>query len=111
VHEHVCGSNTEREQNEDASQQLNTVIDELLHQLENKFSTISGELLAKSKFRCFRLALMFSFHCIATDMPLRRAQLSIVFFFAVDDMSKRLDSLEATIQSQGRGSSSGDAGK
>ncbi|KAF1989886.1 hypothetical protein K402DRAFT_390216 [Aulographum hederae CBS 113979] len=55
-----------------ATSELSNVVDELLTQLSTKFSTISGDLLAK-----------------------------------MDDMSKRLDNLEATIQSQARNNDQG----
>ncbi|CAI6341245.1 unnamed protein product [Periconia digitata] len=60
--------------NADGSSELAQVVDELLTQLNTKFSTVSSELLAK-----------------------------------MDDMSRRLDNLEATIQSGdgGKGSGSG----
>ncbi|KAJ4362323.1 hypothetical protein N0V83_010416 [Neocucurbitaria cava] len=60
--------------NTDSSGELAVVVDDLLNQLNTKFSTISSELLAK-----------------------------------MDDMSRRLDNLEATMQagdgSKGSGSS------
>ncbi|KAF1837740.1 hypothetical protein BDW02DRAFT_565666 [Decorospora gaudefroyi] len=61
--------------NTEGSGQLTAVVDDLLNQLNSKFSTISSELLAK-----------------------------------MDDMSRRLDNLEATIQG-GDGSKGAEAGK
>ncbi|KAF1921355.1 heat shock factor binding protein 1-domain-containing protein [Ampelomyces quisqualis] len=59
--------------NSDSSSELAAVVDDLLSQLNTKFSTISSELLAK-----------------------------------MDDMSRRLDNLEANIQANdsGKGSDS-----
>ncbi|KAF2705844.1 hypothetical protein K504DRAFT_459936 [Pleomassaria siparia CBS 279.74] len=58
--------------NDTGTSELTAVVDELLNQLNTKFSSISSELLAK-----------------------------------MDDMSRRLDNLEATIQTDGKPSGSG----
>ncbi|KAF2786521.1 hypothetical protein K505DRAFT_368164 [Melanomma pulvis-pyrius CBS 109.77] len=52
--------------NDTAASELTAVVDELLNQLNTKFSSISSELLSK-----------------------------------MDDMSRRLDNLEATVQTDG----------
>jgi heat shock factor-binding protein 1 len=64
----------------EGSGELAAVVDDLLNQLNTKFSTISSELLSKSR------------HVILIVIQ-RRADVQLV-----DDMSRRLDNLEATIQ-------------
>lgn len=66
---------------------LAVVVDELLNQLSTKFSNISTELIGKSKST---LSSLF-FHRTIDPCDL------------VDDMSRRLDTLEATIQSNAGG--------
>ncbi|KAG9191343.1 hypothetical protein G6011_09431 [Alternaria panax] len=61
--------------NQESSEELTAVVDDLLNQLNTKFTTVSSELLAK-----------------------------------MDDMSRRLDNLEATIQS-GDGTKGSGSGK
>ncbi|KAF2238893.1 heat shock factor binding protein 1 [Viridothelium virens] len=61
-------SSVSLEQSEGAPAELTAVVDELLQQLQSKFSNISSDLLAK-----------------------------------MDDMSRRLDNLEATIQASNSG--------
>ncbi|KAH7067336.1 heat shock factor binding protein 1-domain-containing protein [Paraphoma chrysanthemicola] len=61
--ERLASDNQSLNSSSESSGELAAVVDDLLHQLNTKFSTISSELLSK-----------------------------------MDDMSRRLDNLEATIQ-------------
>jgi len=76
----------------DSSAELAAVVDDLLNQLNTKFTTISSDLLSKSKF----------------PLPSNRADYGSADDLTVDDMSRRLDNLEAQIQAgDGKGSSAG----
>lgn len=59
------------------------VVDDLLNQLSSKFSNMSSELIGKSKLTAL-LTLIFTLINPLTQV--------------VDEMSRRLDALEATIQ-------------
>lgn len=71
----AASDNNSLNSNNEGSGQLTAVVDDLLNQLNTKFTTISSELLSK-----------------------------------MDDMSRRLDNLEATIQA-GDGSKPSGSGK
>ncbi|KAH9877784.1 hypothetical protein J1614_003001 [Plenodomus biglobosus] len=71
----TTSDNNSLNSNSEGSGQLTAVVDDLLNQLNSKFTTISSELLSK-----------------------------------MDDMSRRLDNLEATIQA-GDGSKPSGSGK
>lgn len=76
----------------DSSAELAAVVDDLLNQLNTKFTTISSDLLSKSKL----------------PPPTNHAEYGSADDFTVDDMSRRLDNLEAQIQAgDGKGSSAG----
>jgi heat shock factor-binding protein 1 len=60
------------------------VVDDLLNQLTTKFSTMSSELIEKSKSTYGQMAMAI----VVQDANVR----------VVDEMSRRLDNLEATIQ-------------
>ncbi len=77
--------------NADSSGELAAVVDDLLNQLNTKFTSISSELLSKSEQIMAALELY-------------------ELMSVVDDMSRRLDNLEATIQS-GDGEKSSGSGK
>jgi heat shock factor-binding protein 1 len=64
------------------------VVDELLNSLSNKFAGVSSEIFAKSK-RWIEAGTMFGVE--ANIRPI------------VDEMSRRLDNLEATLQSSSEG--------
>ncbi|KAL5329018.1 hypothetical protein ACEPPN_002527 [Leptodophora sp. 'Broadleaf-Isolate-01'] len=66
-----------------APAELSAVVDELLNSLSNKFAGVSSEIFAKSK------------HPIHS-IPFGDTQPDNL---AVDEMSRRLDNLEATLQS------------
>ncbi|KAJ8117572.1 hypothetical protein OPT61_g1257 [Boeremia exigua] len=73
----------------DSSAELAAVVDDLLNQLNTKFTTISSDLLSKSR----SLTVVM---CWSADS------------LQVDDMSRRLDNLEAQIQAgDGKASSAG----
>jgi heat shock factor-binding protein 1 len=76
----------------DSPGELAAVVDDLLNQLNTKFTSISSELLSKSKLK----------EDENWEEGLRLMRI-------VDDMSRRLDNLEATIQAGdgGKGSGSG----
>jgi heat shock factor-binding protein 1 len=63
------------------------VVDDLLNQLTNKFSTMSSELIEKSKFAYGQVA----------NRSVEEADMG-----EVDEMSRRLDNLEATIQASNK---------
>jgi len=95
LHPYTTPTNPSPAQTTDpAPGELTAVVDELLNQLSNKFSTISAELLAKSKspppLSAFALEKM--------KLEGRGAD---TWSTIVDDMSRRLDNLEATIQGGG----------
>ncbi len=76
----------------DSSAELAAVVDDLLNQLNTKFTTVSSDLLSKSKSIIYCTHFVYS----AADS------------LQVDDMSRRLDNLEAQIQAgEGKGSSAG----
>jgi len=60
------------------------VVDDLLNQLTTKFSTMSSELIEKSKSTYAQMAMAI----VVQDANIK----------IVDEMSRRLDNLEATIQ-------------
>ncbi|KAL2357396.1 hypothetical protein BJ546DRAFT_308615 [Cryomyces antarcticus] len=78
-----------------APSELATVVDELLNQLSSKFSNISQELISKSKPN---LALSLKFCVYASTEVL-------------DEMSRRLDGLEATIQASRSARSENEGGE
>ena len=65
---------------DDAPAELSAVVDDLLNGLSAKFTSVSEEIFAKS--------VLLS--CSSRDI--------LLMINAVDDMSRRLDNLEATIQ-------------
>lgn len=77
-------------QSDSGTQELSQVVDDLLAQLSTKFSSISSELLSKSKIGISALSVN-------------------TLTGTVDDMSRRLDNLEAKVMQSDRGS--GDQGK
>jgi heat shock factor-binding protein 1 len=68
-----------------APAELSVVVDELLNSLSNKFAGVSSEIFAKSRFT-----------------P-SHARAVTVDKFRVDEMSRRLDNLEATLQANAEG--------
>ncbi|KAI5203308.1 hypothetical protein E4T39_04167 [Aureobasidium subglaciale] len=71
---------------ESSSEDLATVVDDLLAQLSTKFANISSDLLSKSEDTC-RIASLLSKELMS---------------FTVDEMSRRLDNLETSIQASAR---------
>lgn len=70
----------------DSSAELAAVVDDLLNQLNTKFTAISSDLLSKSELH-ISISISYTHRCV------------------VDDMSRRLDNLEAQIQAgDGKGS-------
>jgi heat shock factor-binding protein 1 len=63
---------------EDARQELTTQLEDLLNTLSNKFAGVSSEIFAKS---------MFIVTCCASPIS----------YVTVDEMSRRLDSLESQL--------------
>ncbi len=66
------------------------VVDELLNSLSSKFATVSSEIFAKCPYPV-------KAHELGNEEQIRL----LTLLYTVDDMSKRLDSLEATIQANG----------
>jgi len=73
-----------------SSSELTAVVDDLLNQLTTKFSAISADMISKS------MLLMLALNAYCSD--------NII----VDEMSRRLDTLEATIQENARQSEAED---
>jgi heat shock factor-binding protein 1 len=71
-----------------ASAELSAVVDELLNSLSNKFAGVSSEIFAKSK------------HWIEAGTMV---EVDANIYTTVDEMSRRLDNLEATLQSSSEG--------
>jgi heat shock factor-binding protein 1 len=71
-----------------ASAELSAVVDELLNSLSNKFAGVSSEIFAKSK-RWIEAGTM--------------VEVEANIWLTVDEMSRRLDNLEATLQSSSEG--------
>jgi heat shock factor-binding protein 1 len=71
-----------------ASAELSAVVDELLNSLSNKFAGVSSEIFAKSK-RWIEAGTM--------------VEVEAKIYTTVDEMSRRLDNLEATLQSSSEG--------
>lgn len=69
---------------DNVTSELSVVVDDLLNQLTTKFSSISTDMIAKSELHRF--------------VEQSAMQVSCVNGCSVDEMSRRLDSLEATIQ-------------
>ncbi|KAI9649335.1 hypothetical protein NHQ30_001907 [Ciborinia camelliae] len=87
-----------------ATAELSLVVDELLNSLSNKFAGVSSEIFAKSMFSPFFPALSSR----TAISGFERVQ-GLIVYETVDEMSRRLDNLEATLQSNmeskdGRGS-------
>ena len=75
-----------------ASTELAAVVDELLNSLSNKFAGVSSEIFAKSKFQYLR-------HLLAVFVRLSQLLTTPL----VDEMARRLDNLEATLQNNSDG--------
>lgn len=69
-----------RQASEDAKGDVNAAVEELLNTISNKFAGVSSEIFAKSEHNCYPLP--------------RTASLMTV---SVDEMSRRLDNLEAAL--------------
>jgi len=79
--------------NDDARGELTAQLDELLNTLSNKFAGVSSEIFAKSKSEeSYRSARHLS-EGVETDTPP-----------AVDEMSRRLDNLEAQLAANNKNS-------
>lgn len=86
-------SATDQFQNSDAQGQLTAAVDELLDQLQSKFDNVSKEMFGKCPYSSYRLATAQSAYPLAslytTNLP------------PVDDMTRRLDELEASLTASG----------
>ncbi|KAI0914077.1 heat shock factor binding protein 1-domain-containing protein [Ustulina deusta] len=67
-----------------SADELTTVVEELLNSLSNKFTTVSNEIFAKST--------------CAAHSRIRRYTAGLTWWPTVDEMSRRLDSLEAALR-------------
>ncbi|KAJ5370795.1 uncharacterized protein N7496_006887 [Penicillium cataractarum] len=74
--------------NSDAQGQLTAAVDELLDQLQSKFDNVSKEMFSKCPYPPYRLA---------TVLP----SLYNTNLLPVDDMTRRLDELEASLTASG----------
>ena len=78
-------------QSSDAQGQFNAAVDELLDQLQHKFDNVSREMFGKCEFTTsYHILDLWGYELELPANPL-------CFCFAVDDMARRLDELEASL--------------